>query len=151
MVERLRLSRKSGFRLPESAASVARPSRFGNPFKIGDRLPEEYGGDPISDAETAVRLYRKALERTLQGVRRGDEYNPIWEKFGSPDNLRFELETLRGKDLACWCKAGDPCHADVLLEVLAALPAPVTYDPAELYGGLIEHVMKEPPTWLNMI
>jgi hypothetical protein len=24
---------------------------------------------------------------------------------------------LRGKNLACWCKLGDPCHADVLLEL----------------------------------
>ena len=23
---------------------------------------------------------------------------------------------LAGKDLACWCKPGAPCHADVLLE-----------------------------------
>jgi hypothetical protein len=26
------------------------------------------------------------------------------------------LEELRGKNLACWCKIGQPCHADVLLE-----------------------------------
>jgi hypothetical protein len=24
---------------------------------------------------------------------------------------------LRGKNLACWCKPGTPCHADVLLRV----------------------------------
>lgn len=24
---------------------------------------------------------------------------------------------LRGKDLACWCPLGQPCHADVLLEL----------------------------------
>ena len=27
-----------------------------------------------------------------------------------------DIEELRGKDLACWCKLSDPCHADVLLE-----------------------------------
>ncbi|MFZ5773087.1 MAG: DUF4326 domain-containing protein, partial [Thermodesulfobacteriota bacterium] len=27
------------------------------------------------------------------------------------------LDDLRGKDLACWCKDGEPCHADVLLEM----------------------------------
>ena len=27
------------------------------------------------------------------------------------------LEELRGKNLACWCKEGDSCHADVLLEL----------------------------------
>lgn len=24
---------------------------------------------------------------------------------------------LRGKNLACWCKPGETCHADVLLEI----------------------------------
>lgn len=27
------------------------------------------------------------------------------------------LPTLRGHNLACWCKPGMPCHADVLLEL----------------------------------
>lgn len=32
----------------------------------------------------------------------------------------FHLEKLRGRDLACWCKSGDPCHADVLLTIANA-------------------------------
>lgn len=35
--------------------------------------------------------------------------------------MRGNLHTLRGKNLACFCPAGSPCHADVLLE-LANLP-----------------------------
>lgn len=27
------------------------------------------------------------------------------------------VRELRGKNLACWCKPGEPCHADVLLEI----------------------------------
>ena len=27
-----------------------------------------------------------------------------------------EVYELRGKNLACWCKQGEPCHADTLLE-----------------------------------
>ena len=27
------------------------------------------------------------------------------------------LKTLRGKNLACWCKPGTACHADVLLRL----------------------------------
>lgn len=27
------------------------------------------------------------------------------------------LEPLRGKNIACWCKLGEPCHADVLLRL----------------------------------
>ncbi|MDP2647730.1 MAG: DUF4326 domain-containing protein [Candidatus Yanofskybacteria bacterium] len=29
----------------------------------------------------------------------------------------MELEDLRGKNLACWCKLSDPCHADILLRL----------------------------------
>jgi hypothetical protein len=31
---------------------------------------------------------------------------------------------LRGKQLACWCPLGQPCHADVLIEVANAEGAP---------------------------
>lgn len=27
----------------------------------------------------------------------------------------LDLSELRGKDLACWCRLGSPCHADILL------------------------------------
>jgi hypothetical protein len=32
------------------------------------------------------------------------------------------MRELRGKNLACWCKPGEPCHADVLLELANAEP-----------------------------
>jgi hypothetical protein len=34
--------------------------------------------------------------------------------FDHRDQIQRELS---GKDLACWCKEGQPCHADVLLEI----------------------------------
>ena len=39
---------------------------------------------------------------------------------GQPE-LLAALPELRGKDLVCWC-APQPCHGDVLLELVAALP-----------------------------
>jgi hypothetical protein len=35
----------------------------------------------------------------------------------------LDLTPLRGKNLACWCKLGEPCHADILLELANAEPA----------------------------
>jgi len=29
----------------------------------------------------------------------------------------LDIESLRGKDLACWCALTDSCHADVLLKI----------------------------------
>lgn len=101
MPERVQLSRRKGWRLPPNTISVARPTRWGNPFRVGDTKhfgPAFSGRDElIEDADHACRLYRNWLF-----------------------NLRSSEELvapLRGKNLACWCKIGDPCHADVLLEL----------------------------------
>lgn len=90
--KRIQLSRKEGFRLPPDAINVARPTRWGNPFKVGIE-----GVTP----ERAVELYCGYL----------------WSAAGA-SNLRLALDCLRGHDLACWCKPGAPCHADVLLKVV---------------------------------
>ena len=84
---RIQLSRKKGWRMPQNTVSVARPGKWGNPFPIA-----EYG------RELAVRNYRRKLE-------------------GMAAIGALDLSELRGKNLACWCKPGDPCHADVLLEM----------------------------------
>lgn len=39
--------------------------------------------------------------------------------------LTLDLAPLRGKNLACWCKEGQPCHADILLR-MANEPVPVS-------------------------
>jgi len=91
--KRIQRKRIKGWRMPENAVYVGRPTKFGNPFYA----------PPYSRAE-AVRLYRRAL---LSG-------NPVGGKI---------IQELRGKDLACWCPLVDkngnpvPCHADVLLEI----------------------------------
>ena len=41
-------------------------------------------------------------------------------KFRDYINHSFEyddIKQLRGKNLACWCRLDEPCHADVLLEL----------------------------------
>jgi hypothetical protein len=66
-------------------------------------------------------------ENTVK-VDRTTKWGNPWTKENSgriDPALRFACETaplmdlspLRGKNLACWCKLGDPCHADVLLEL----------------------------------
>jgi hypothetical protein len=89
MPRRIQLSRKKGFRLPEGAIVVARPTKWGNPYK------------PDGMTRTAaVAAYRRDL---LAGKLR----------VGVADAHR----ELRGRDLACWCSLDGPCHADVLLQV----------------------------------
>lgn len=88
--QRIQLSRQHGWRLPAGAVNVARPTRWGNPFKVDVNL----------DAAAAVQLYIRALHR-------GD----------LPFSTADVVENLRGRDLACWCPPGQRCHADVLLAI----------------------------------
>jgi len=73
--------------MPAGAVYVGRPSKWGNPFTLA-----EYG------PKLALSNYRGRITGlVLVGA--------------------IDLAELRGKDLACWCKIGEPCHADILLEL----------------------------------
>lgn len=107
---RIQLSRKKGFRLQEvskaanglDVVSVARPSKWGNPYKI---LCPAYGmREAHFDRENAVRMFKNLYEADIPEMR------------GLPSRLEVQTE-LRGKNLACYCPLDGPCHANILLEM----------------------------------
>ena len=100
MPKRIQRRRTRGWRMPEGAIYVGRPTRWGNPFHLIDVL--EALGDAEGRAD-CVRSYRLWLY--------GDE---AYIKLASATDA---IRELRGKDLACWCPLDQPCHADVLLEI----------------------------------
>lgn len=108
MPERVQLSRRRGYRKPEGAVVVARPSRWGNPFVVGgvawfETLNGRFGGS-IPDRATAVWFFRE------------------WFTYSDDENARAARDMARrdlaGRNLACWCPLDEPCHADVLLELV---------------------------------
>ena len=80
------------------AVIVARPTAWGNPFRVGD--PD------ISSRAQAVHAFEEWLARTPEGQRL----------------QRRAADELSGRDLACWCPLDQPCHADVLIRVANAPP-----------------------------
>lgn len=109
MPQRIQLSRKKGWRKPANTVVVARPSRWGNPFRI------VCDPDPAVQMMDAMHGIATTPEAAVNNFR-------TWLRTNS-DGQRVRLEAkqeLRGKNLACWCKLGTPCHADVLLEVANA-------------------------------
>lgn len=104
---RVQLSRAKGWRMPPNTVRVARPGKWGNRFRIGD-IAEVWGDPgvvkfvPIRDAATAVQLFDQWVRLHLEQ---------------HPGIMRPALDELRGKNLACFCKLGTPCHADVLLRL----------------------------------
>ena len=101
MPDRIQLRRAKGWRMPENTMSVARPTIWGNPFKVGAELPFPYlevFGPVVRDQAHAVEIFATYAQITS----------------GYELLVRYDL---RGRDLACWCKPGTPCHADVLLAI----------------------------------
>lgn len=127
MAQRIQLRRTKGWRIPENAVVVSRPSKWGNPFKAGgDAAPFAAiaaggrGDVPRDRAHGVVCLYVRWLagapiECTLTALMAHKEH----KRAGSPPPpTSAEIrKKLRGKDLACWCALDKPCHADVLLEI----------------------------------
>lgn len=102
MPKRVQMTRKKGGWRKDhpDAVIVARGTKWGNRYRVGDRYPTVRGGHKlIRDRATAVALYTKWVSQ--------------WAGSYSAEMIR----ELRGKDLACWCPLDQPCHADVLLEL----------------------------------
>ncbi len=100
---RIRLSRAKGWRLPPGAVVVARPTPWGNPFRVGPRRP----------AARVVELYRLMLAGYFELTT-----DPDFARQALAQRHAFgHIDELRGRDLACWCALDAPCHADVLLEI----------------------------------
>lgn len=103
--KRVRWTRFMG-RPPAYMKIVYRPTRWGNPYKIGSTAwrPRADGTwdkgpnlDPLT-REHAIACFR-------------------WSVQNDPHEVAEIRRELAGYDLACSCKLDVPCHGDVLLEI----------------------------------
>lgn len=107
MPERIQLRRTKGWRMPPNTVKVARPGKWGNNFRIGD-VVQRFSAEKICetihvrDSATAVALHEEYMRLALAQ---------------HPAIMRAAFAELRGKNLACWCALGQPCHAEVLLRL----------------------------------
>lgn len=113
--KRIQRKRTKGWRMPEGAVYVGRPSRWGNHYTVdrlsayeavvldrdGNEIPDSWGS-PHFAAKWAVDRFRTDL---------------LWDFSTFADMRKDYLWQLRGRDLACWCPLDSPCHGDVLLEI----------------------------------
>lgn len=104
---RIQLSRTKGWRMPHDTVNVARgPGRlWGNPFVVGKH------GDAATCVDRFERLATGLIETATQPA-------PSYaDQAYTQHILRTRLNELKGKNLACWCAPGAPCHADLLLQM----------------------------------
>lgn len=106
--QRIQRKRVKGWKMPPNTISVTRPGIYGNPYRLND---PRWGN--IKTAAESVERYRQLL------ARRKENEGEAFEKW---------IARLRGKNLACFCEIGKPCHADLLLEIANETAAEI--DPA---------------------
>ena len=109
--QRVQLSRRKGWRLPANTVNVARPSRWGNPYKVATGCQSTDLG-----SRAIVTLMFHALAATDEPQTRECVHTLPYPTLAE---IRAELA---GKNLACWCPLPEPgqpdwCHAAVLLRV----------------------------------
>jgi len=105
---RVQRSRARGSRLAPGARCVDRTTRYGNPFTVADALADNPELTEAQAHQACARLFALWLdgEITLSGP--DPAARRAW--------ILAHLPDLAGRDLACWCRATDPCHADTLLQ-----------------------------------
>jgi hypothetical protein len=89
--KRIQLSRAKGWTMPPNTLKVDRTTIWGNNFRLED----------FDSAEECVDMFAHDLD-----------------KFACfhPEKFETYITPLIGKNLACWCKLGSPCHAEVLMD-----------------------------------
>jgi hypothetical protein len=101
--------------MPEGAITVARPTRWGNPFSL-DQVRQLGLAETTEEAKAAsVVLYREWIAGS----------DAHWPSVAESQTARRSVlddapVLLRDHDLACWCGPEDDCHAAVLLELAKA-------------------------------
>ena len=110
----MQLSRQGGYNLQAAslalnglpARRVTRPGRWGNPFSI-EETATKYGLHPDAAQAKAVALCAEWLAGTLATT-----LSP-----GPPPGYAEIRAELSGHNLACWCRPGMPCNADILISI----------------------------------
>ena len=108
---RVQLSRRKGWRMPANTVKVDRTSKWGNPCIVGKH----------GTREECVQWFALALSGMfVLGMKNPDGTWLADSLIAYSKMAKRDRRHLRGKNLACWCPLGAPCHADVLLKIANA-------------------------------
>lgn len=101
---RVQLRRSKGWKMPANTVKVDRTTKWGNPFMVG--------GERKMTRDEALFSF-KALIGGYVNCSCGVSH----EAQMAYRRTLADLSELRGKNLACWCRLDQECHADLLLEL----------------------------------
>ena len=87
------------------AKMVTRPGKWGNPFEIKD-VAKRFNLAPQAAHDKAIELHQAWMEHRLDAALAPGV---------TPPPTATIIAELGGHNLACWCKPGENCHADLLI------------------------------------
>lgn len=88
---------------------IGRPTKWGNPYKVVGEEGHWFVMDENDEPVLTFNEKPQALNCCIELYR---------EQISHMHNVgTLNIFELKGKNLSCWCKIGEPCHADVLLEL----------------------------------
>ncbi|MGW1615756.1 DUF4326 domain-containing protein [Streptomyces sp. NPDC002285] len=114
---RIQRRRTKGWRAPDGAVYVGRPTRFGNPY----RLVRQDNGWAVQFGDHGVGV--GTFPTGHEARRYATEAFRVWiQQAEQAEQLRLFRALLHGRGLTCWCPLpadGQPdhCHAAVLLKL----------------------------------
>ncbi len=106
---RIQRKRLKGWRMPLNTISVTRPGKYGNRYYPGCGIGYGYFDENMQPVSYNDRDPRQCVHMFRIWLREMKDYRP--------KEYEAYLAPLLGKNLACFCKPDQPCHADVLLEL----------------------------------
>ncbi|MCX5066605.1 DUF4326 domain-containing protein [Micromonospora lupini] len=118
--KRIRWTRFVGASLPPNTSLITRSTRYGNPFPVCEHRSQQQAVDQFG-AFLATRVVDPAwlcCDRDI--LRRA-------ERYPTAQQIRRDLA---GRDLACACQPGTPCHGDPLLALANGPPTVTASRPA---------------------
>jgi hypothetical protein len=91
------------------ARCIDRSTWWGNPFRVGTTVS-------VRSAKGERIVIAGPIENDAEAIA---WFRGMWlaREARSPGLLERRMAELRGKNLACFCPLGSPCHGDVLLEL----------------------------------
>lgn len=116
-MKRIQRKRTKGWRMPENAKYVGRPTKWGNPFRLTpDGFIQCYSTNGKILDPWIMWSYSNGFE-TKDIV----ELYGLWLKGDLKTKAPYlptppSIDELKGKDLACFCSLSEPCHVDAILE-----------------------------------
>lgn len=87
--------------MPENTTKIDRSTAWGNPFVVGKD----------GTAAECVDLYGKLLAGYICLSAKAE----VAPQRAALKHASEHISELRGRNLACWCREGSPCHGDILL------------------------------------